>query len=494
MPSGIREAGREPAGRGRPIPEIIAGARLVNIPFSGGSAFRSSFWGCCRSVHTSLPAYAVAVRRADRSEVRARVRLPPALVLVLAWLSLADIPTGISLGAFSVSGASTLLAGALTVAFAPMLILHGRGRSAPRSWDFLIQPGLRRCIVPIALIAFCAVAALGALRAPSPNGVQQTFVYIAFTGAIAVAALYSKPGTAKRFVEAMGALMFVVGVVAVPAYLLGFPLWGPRSFALSATVAVAALVPIRSERLVVRLAPYALTAGIAASLSRTALVIAVLLLAFSILRSRHGMRGTRVVLALGALTAAAVVAFLAIPSLRDRFTEGDNSVRINGVALNTSGRSQIWALVIGDSTAHPWIGRGAGTASTLIGARFPGIGQPHNDFLRLWHDFGLIGLSLFVIGYVVLIVGAVRRALRTEETERGVHWGATLALLAVGAAAVTDNPVIYPFVMLPLGVVVGLSIARRDTALAPPRSSVPPRRAPTARRTPRSDDRTLART
>ena len=402
------------------------------------------------------------MRAAVRTGRRVRSRFPVVLALIIGWLVVADIPTGLSLGPVSVSGAATLLAGASTLVFAPMLVLHGRGRSAPRSWAFTIAPGPRRRVVPIPLLLFCAVAIAGALRAPSPNALQQTCVYLGFVGAIAFAALYSRGDTATRFVEAMGTVMCVVGVIAVPAYLLGLPVWGPRSFALAATVAVAALVPIRSERLLVRLAPYALTAGIAASLSRTALAIAVLLLAFAILRSRYGMRGFRVVLALVALGLIGVAAFFAIPSLRDRFTQGDNSVTINGVQLNTSGRSQIWAVVIQDSVGHPWFGQGAGTASDLIGNRFPGIGQPHDDFLRLWHDFGLVGLTLFVAGYVVLLVGAVRRALRTPPAQRGVHWGAVLAMLAVAAAALTDNPVIYPFVMLPLGAIIGLSIGRRD--------------------------------
>ena len=409
-----------------------------------------------------------------------RAALPLLPMVALVWLAVSDIPTALSLGPLSVSGAATLLAGASTILLAPMLVLHGRGRSAPRTWTYVIPPGPRKPVVPIALVLFGVVALLGVLRAPSQSGVQQTSVYLGFAGAIAVGALYSRADTAQRFLEATGTVMCVVGLLAVPVFLFGLvdfapgvPVWGQRSFALAATVAVAALVPVRSPRLLVRLAPYALTAGIAASLSRTALVIAVLLLAFAILRSRRGLRGFRVVLALVALTVVAVGAFLTVPSLRDRFLVGDNGVEVGGVALNTSGRSQIWSVVIQDSLPTTWFGRGAGTASDLLAARYPDIAQPHDDYLRIWHDFGLIGLILFVTAYAVLVAGALRRALRAEPAARGVHWAAVLALMAVASAAVTDNPVIYPFVMLPLGIVVGLSIGRREIDLeAPPRPSV----------------------
>ncbi|WP_375388154.1 O-antigen ligase family protein [uncultured Amnibacterium sp.] len=391
-----------------------------------------------------------------------RDRLPLLVVLALVWMAVGDWPTTLSLGPLSVSGAATLLAGVATVVLAPMLVLHGRGRSAPRSWNYLIPPGARRPVVPVALVLFCAVALLGALRAGSQSGVQQASVYLGFAGAIAVGALYSEPGTARRFLELTGVVMCLVGAFATVTYLMDVQIIGPRSYALAATVAVAVLVPYRSERLLVRLAPYVLTAGIAASLSRTALVVAVLLLAFAVLRSRRGKRGFRIVLALVVLAILAIAAFLSVPSLRDRFLVGDNGVDVGGVALNTSGRAQIWAVVIQDSLSAPWIGQGAGTASDLLAARYPDIAQPHDDYLRIWHDFGLVGLALFLVAVLTLLIGAIRRVRRADHPDRAVHWSATLGLLAVGAAALTDNPVIYPFVMLPLGVVVGLSIAGRE--------------------------------
>ena len=396
-----------------------------------------------------------------------RVRLPLALVLSLAWLAVADIPTVVSLGPVSLSGAATLLVGVLAVVLAPMLVLHGRGRPPLRHWDYLIPQGRRAPVLPVPLVLFCVVAIVGAARAMSENGVQQTSVYLGFAAAIAVGALYSRRGTAGRFLEVTGLVMGLVGIAATVTFLLGVPLWGDRSYALAATVAVAALVPVRSERWLVRLAPYALTAGIAASLSRTATAIAVLLLAFSVLRSRHGMRGARIALSLVALATLGVLAFLSLPSLRDRFLVGDNGVMINGVALNTSGRTQIWALVIEDALRAPWIGQGAGTSSDLIARQFPNIGQPHNEFLRLWHDFGLIGLTLFTAGYLVLLIGAFRRVRRADQGARAVHWAAVLGLLSFGVAALTDNPAIYPFVMIPLGTVVGLSVGRRDADVSP---------------------------
>lgn len=393
----------------------------------------------------------------------AGARLSPLLIVAIAWLAVADIPTQLRVGPLSASGLATLLAGAAAVALAPILLLRGRGRSAPRSWQYAIPPGSRRAVVPVPLLLFCTIAIVGLARYSSQNAIQQLSVYCAFTAAIGFGALWSTGSTADRFQHLTGIVMGVVALVAIPVFALNITtIWTPRAFALAAMTGIAILVPYRSTHPLVRLAPYLLTLAIAISLSRTALAISVLLLAFAILRSRHGMRGARIVLAFAALAVAGTVAFLAVPSLRDRFLTGDNGVDVGGISLNTSGRSAIWSLVIEDAQKNPWFGLGPGSASDVVTARFPFVAQPHNEYLRLWHDFGFIGVGLFVLAIVVLAVGALRRALTAPPEHRAIHWAALLALLCVSASALTDNPFIYPFVMVPLGVVLGLSIGRRE--------------------------------
>jgi O-antigen ligase len=398
-------------------------------------------------------------------------RLAPLLVVAIAWLAVADIPTQLRLGPLSLSGAATLLAGLAAIVLAPLMLLHGRGRSAPRRWEYAIAPGHRRSVVPITLLLFCGLAVAGLARHPTQNAIQQLAVYCAFVAAIAFGALYSTAETPDRFLRITGVVMGIVGLLGIPLFAANIILWTPRGFALAAMLAIAILVPHRSTHLIGRMAPYLLTLAIAVSLSRTATVISVLLLAFAILRSRAGMRGFRIVLAIVALAVVAVVAFLTVPALRDRFTSGDG-VDVGGIALNTSGRSNLWELVIQDVQKDPWWGLGPGSASDVITAKYSFVAQPHNEYLRLWHDFGYIGAALFLIGILVLIVGALRRLARAPHEHRAIHWAAVLGITAVCAAALTDNPFVYPFVMIPLGVVVGMSIGRRD--LDPPVAAAPP--------------------
>ena len=144
--------------------------------------------------------------------------------------------------------------------------------------------------------------------------------------------------------------------------------------------------------------------------------------------------------------------------LRDRFfATGDGSLVIGGLSFNSSGRNQIWSTVLTSAMESPTFGKGAGSATELVTSVYGiAIAHPHNDYLRLLHDYGFAGLLMFCLGYFYLMVRTFKRALRSSEP---IHWSAVLGLAAVAVAAITDNVIIYPYAMIPLGVVVGASMA-----------------------------------
>jgi O-antigen ligase len=144
--------------------------------------------------------------------------------------------------------------------------------------------------------------------------------------------------------------------------------------------------------------------------------------------------------------------------LQQRFIAGDN-YEVAGLTLNTSGRAEIWTVVTHSlQSGDPLLGRGPGSAElALAGAGIED--HPHNDYLRIAHDFGYLGLVLFVAGCLWLMARSFKAAQQSPEDQSAVHWSSLLALAAVTSAAVTDNVLVYGFVMVPLGVVVGMSAA-----------------------------------
>jgi O-antigen ligase len=100
----------------------------------------------------------------------------------------------------------------------------------------------------------------------------------------------------------------------------------------------------------------------------------------------------------------------------------------------------------------------------VINAASEGVGHPHNDYLRLWHDFGVVGLLLFlgaVGGWLVILFRNWYHAERSRVYSGQLFLAGALGLLGVLLAMVTDNVIVYVFVMGPLGVLVGAGLGLR---------------------------------
>ncbi|MBZ5568030.1 MAG: O-antigen ligase family protein [Acidobacteriia bacterium] len=91
------------------------------------------------------------------------------------------------------------------------------------------------------------------------------------------------------------------------------------------------------------------------------------------------------------------------------------------------------------------IGRGASVASGFV----PGLGfytsdEPHDDFIRLMHAYGIIGLAL----YLMILVRIVREALllrrKGSEYQRGLGAIALLVVPSILLFSVTTEPMRYP--------------------------------------------------
>lgn len=367
------------------------------------------------------------------------------IMLSLLWMLTVDFLTRIPLGPLSASGALTLAGAALCMLWSPLIITR---RNA-------FQGQARQRGVPIALTLFGAYVLIRLVLTPSNEGLQNVAVYISFVLAIGLTCVQITPEMTLVMAKRMRYIAVIVSLLFLGTFLAGISLYGERAYALVGLIFMAVLIPYKPKTLLHKVAPFVVAAVIALSLSRTATAIALVMLIFLSVRGKRGYR------LLGSSMFAAVAAgsaywlFNYYAPFRERFIGGDNAASIGNVELNTSGRSVLWEMTIRSAEENPSFGNGPGTASALISGAFRNISHPHNEYLRLFHDFGYAGLFLFVIGLGVLILRTARRAVNSDDP---IHWSATLGLLAVAAAAFTDNVIVYPFVMIPLGVLVGASI------------------------------------
>ena len=138
-----------------------------------------------------------------------------------------------------------------------------------------------------------------------------------------------------------------------------------------------------------------------------------------------------------------------------------------GVAAGvTQGRSRVWAHVIARVAEAPVLGYGAGAASwaSFDITQSERWRHPHNDYLRILHDTGLIGLALLVSvlwNLAAAAVHVVRRARRSGSNAPVEAAAAFGALVGLAALMMTDNVIVYTYVLVPTGLLAGMALARR---------------------------------
>jgi O-antigen ligase len=152
-------------------------------------------------------------------------------------------------------------------------------------------------------------------------------------------------------------------------------------------------------------------------------------------------------------------------SFEERFFSGDTSIHVGDVRINASGRLNIWPVIIESARESPILGKGLGSSQELIQAVMPVAGHPHNDYLRIGHDLGLIGLSFLCVALVTWLGSLFshwRRAIEFDPQGGQVQLAGVLGLLGLMLVMFTDNAIIYPFIMGPLGILVGAGLGHSE--------------------------------
>ena len=225
----------------------------------------------------------------------------------------------------------------------------------------------------------------------------------------------------------------------------------------------------RGRRLYV-IATLSSLATVVATGSRTATAISLVICALVASIGTDGRLRLGRVTALGV---AAVLGFTLLITRIDVFRErpGNNVVEVRGVQINASGRLSMWEQTLqswGTSPRTRLFGQGAGSVSETMRRNRPGTGlpgqtlvHPHNEYLRLLHDFGAIGLGLWGCAMASLLVPLLRDTLRpVGSAGRNLDQPRLLALTALTvllAACLFLNPLVYIFVMAPLAIALGIA-------------------------------------
>jgi hypothetical protein len=373
-----------------------------------------------------------------------RRALGPAGVVVVAMFTVVALSGDLRIGAGAVS-VTAMTSGAIALACWTLVLLYDRAPAI----------AARATVIYLAFLAWTLGSLL--LDGTTKQGVQFILVQFAFAGAILLTATARNvigpylDEVVARCVRITALTIMIVEVIGTIEKRLSFNV---RPLAIVALIGLGWFVAeYRTGRRSAGLWALAVYLCIVITLSRTATLAGFVLILLMVVSGADRRRARNAALA-ALLLVGGYVAVTSWAPLRDRFTHGDTSLSVGGVSINAEGRTHVWHVLWSEALQDPIIGRGAGSASARSLEVSSTLDHPHNDYLRVFYDFGLIGIALLAW----FAARATRLLLWTRRRVGSVASSAALyAGLAVIIVMATDNPLDYSFVMIPLGALIGLA-------------------------------------
>jgi O-antigen ligase len=119
-------------------------------------------------------------------------------------------------------------------------------------------------------------------------------------------------------------------------------------------------------------------------------------------------------------------------------------LRLSNPDLFTTGRSSLWDYMIEEIKESPFWGHGANASEEFVfSVTWGTLTHPHNDWLRLLYDYGLVGTSAFAFCLVAQVIHLLKRAKRTFGESRILLYAGASSFLPFVLLMFTDNIILY---------------------------------------------------
>ncbi|MDV8055973.1 O-antigen ligase family protein [Rhodococcus sp. IEGM 1343] len=396
--------------------------------------------------------------------IRERAVVPTFAVIAVGFLLIQD---SLNTAAGLQGPATIALAGLAMVLFLGGAINKRVGREAS-------NPNPAR--IPLAMTLFVLWSAMLLALEFSVPGLQHVTVWFLLPGVAALVARSASAGTLPTLFPWWERALVLAALIYIGLCIIHGP--GAQAFPYSdrgaGWVLLSGLVLLvarqtREAGNVRRLGAIGVVLlAIILSESRTPMGIAMLMLAYMFINGVRSdgeetkLKAFRVITTMVAGCAGVWFMLTQVAFVTNRFIVGDGYT-LFGIPINTSGRYVIWELTLKSWEKNPWFGNGPGSSQVMLSKYFDGqIAHPHNEYLRLLHDIGIVGLALWLAGIVAILMAAVRRNRATARAgEQVAHTAAILSVVVILLASLTDNVTITVFQAIIFGTMIGLSMAAR---------------------------------
>lgn len=315
---------------------------------------------------------------------------------------------------------------------------------------------------PVPVVAFCLLLTPGILGVTSANDFRHLQYMVPLFAFVAVAFIVLSPSLALLAERSLlGGALLVLPVWALVWITFDFTL--PRASASVVPLAgVVLLVFSSSETRWVRITAISsvilLIGYLAVTTARMGFALTLMVLLIWVWSLSGWSSKMRAVVS-GAVVIPSAIYWLGGTWQRDRLFGRDATIDIGPVSLNGEGRveaaqltlhppsgSNIWKVVFGNG--------GGSSGQRLVDAGFI-LDKPHNEFIRVFVDGGLILTAALV---ALLVLPAVIGILNYQRTrDRALLLLPMLVSLILFGFSLTDNALSYIWLMLPAGVLVSWS-------------------------------------
>jgi len=405
-----------------------------------------------------MPTSGTIVSKALRSFIEV-VTILSAGLLLASW----SILTSVNLWGVSLSAL-------MTIALAFVLSLATGLNLRDKVWRFRLFFGQKHLLL---LIPFVLWILIRLDDPPTQPGLQVLLVTACLIFGILA---FTSSQLSRRFDVAL--FLMVCSILGSIAYLAtsltigSAPFLDPRSYAMTALLGLAlALSKARGQRANFIWVVLILVA-IFWSGSRMASIAAILGVSFAISSMFRGQVWGKVAagfVSMGIASALLLTTLCVNSAARNRWNEtGDGSIQFeiagSQITLNSSGRVDAWREFISQiQTVEHWVfGRGSGFSAEYGTSNLLYFPNVLNEYLRIIVDFGVVGFLLFSGWLFACFVTFVK------GRSKPFGFAALLSLFMVSIVAATDAPFLYPFIVIPLAVIVGLAESESEDRLAGP--------------------------